>query len=343
MASTPSPLMRLELQADGENLNTWGQKLNTLFQLVEQSIHSGAEIDIPVNADVTLTSTNYVANQERRSVLRFTGTGWFTVTFSNKARKYLVINDTPGTITLSDGGTTVSLEAGERDIAITDGTDFEVMGFSTLNTTLTAYLLKTGGTLTGALSTNSNITMTGGAFTLAAAPTVDLHASTKKYVDDTAFASLSGVLPGQAGNSGKFLTTDGTIASWGVVDMSTLQPLDSDLTAIAALSTTAYGRSYLTRASPVSIDHTVSPYTAAYGQTLLVDTSGGAVTINLPAAVAGGSSIVVLDVGGAAGTNNITLDPNGAETISGEATVEIDQDYKGLTLYALAGSWGFKG
>jgi DnaJ-class molecular chaperone len=93
----------------------------------------------------------------------------------------------------------------------------------------------------------------------------------------------------------------------------------------------------------VSIDHTVSPYTAAYGQTLLVDTSGGAVTINLPAAVAGGSSIVVLDVGGAASANNITLDPDGAETISGEATVEIDQDHKGLTLYALAGSWGFKG
>jgi hypothetical protein len=98
------------------------------------------------------------------------------------------------------------------------------------------------------------------------------------------------VLPGQGGNSGKYLTTNGTIASWG--------ELDSDLTAIAALSTTAYGRSYLTRASPVSIDHTVSPYTAAYGQTLLVNSSGGAVTINLPAAVAGGSSIVVLDVGG---------------------------------------------
>ena len=335
MASTPSPLMRLELQADGENLNTWGQKLNTLFQLVEQSIHSGAEIDIPVNANVTLTSTNYVANQERRSVLRFTGTGGFTVTFSNKARKYLVINDTPGTITLSDGGTTVSLEAGERDIAITDGTDFEVMGFSTLNTQLANYLLKTGGTLTGALNTNSNITMTGGAFTLFAAPTLDLHASTKKYVDDTAFTAAGGNLPGQGGNSGKYLTTDGTVASWG--------ELDADLTAIAALSTTAYGRSYLTRASPVSIDHTVSPYTAAYGQTLLVNTSGGAVTINLPAAVAGGSSIVVLDVGGASSANNITLDPNGAETISGEATVEIDQDYKGLTLYALAGSWGFKG
>ena len=347
MASTPSPLMRLELQADGENLNTWGQKLNTLFQLVEQSIHSGAEIDIPVNANVTLTSTNYVANQERRSVLRFTGTGGFTVTFSGKARKYLVINDTPGTITLSDGGTTVSLEAGERDIAITDGTDFEVMGFSTLNTQLANYLLKTGGTLTGALSTDSNITMTAGAFTLAAAPTIDLHASTKKYVDDTAFTANAGVLPGQSGNSGKYLTTNGTIASWGVVDLTpylttaaaaaAYQPLDGDLTNIAALTTSAAGREQLilVRRNVAFAD---SPVTAAYGDDISCDSSGGAITINLPAAVAGRAPIIIR-AGASAVTNNITVEPDGAETILGETNLEINIKHFSASFAAKAGAW----
>jgi hypothetical protein len=326
MASTPSPLLRLELQADGENLNTWGQKLNTLFQLVEQAVHSGAEIDIPVEGDVTLTSTNYVANQERRGVLRFTGTGGYTITFSGKARKYLIVNDCAGTVTLSDGGATVSIEAGERDIAITDGTDFELMGFSTLNTQLASYLLKTGGTLTGALNTNSNITMTAGAFTLAAAPTADLHASTKKYVDDTAFTANAGVLPGQSGNSGKFLTTDGTVASWSAVDLSPY------LTIATAASTY---QAKLTRRNVTNAD---SPVTAAYGDDISCDTSGGAITINLPAAVAGNPEIVIR-AGADAVTANITVEPDGAETILGESNLVIDINYFAYSFAAKAGAW----
>ena len=348
MPSTASTRLRLEKMATGEKTNTWGTTQNaSQFDLLDEAV-AGVET-IALTGNHTLTSTNYASDEARNMGLRFTGSlgSGATITIPTVEKLYFVINDSGQTLTFSAGGTTGEVENGRRKWVACNATDVYVgedgADKEYVDQQDALRLALTGGTLTGALSTNSNITMTGGAFTLFAAPTVDLHASTKKYVDDTAFASLSGVLPGQGGNSGKYLTTDGTIASWGTVDLSTLQPLDSDLTAIAALTTTTYGRSYLTRASPVSIDHTVSPYTAVYGQTLLVDTSGGAVTINLPAAVAGGSSIVVLDVGGAAGTNNITLDPDGAETISGEATVEIDQDHKGLTLYALAGSWGFKG
>ena len=347
MTSTPTTRLRLNKQATGDNVNTWGSTLNgQVFDLLDEAV-AGVET-IALTGNHTLVSTNYVSDEARNLVLRFTGSlgSGATITLPAIEKAYFVLNDAGQTLTFSAGGVTGSVENGRRKWIASDGTDVYVSEDGAdkdyVDTQDALKLSLTGGTLTGVLATNSDITMTGGILTLAQAPSSDLHASTKKYVDDTAFASLSGVLPGQAGNAGYLLTTDGTVASW--LDGTTvLQPLDADLTAIAALSTTAYGRSYLTRASPVSIDHTASPYTAAYGQTLLVDTSGGAVTINLPAAVAGGSSIVVLDVGGAAGTNNITLDPDGAETISGEATVEIDQDYKGLTLYALAGSWGFKG
>jgi hypothetical protein len=358
MVSTPTTRLRLNKQATGDNVNTWGSTLNAqAFDLLDEAV-AGVET-IALTGNHTLTSTNYVPDQARNLVLRFTGSlgSGATITIPSIEKAYFVINDAGQTLTFSAGGVTGLVPNGRRKWIACDGTDVYVSEdgadkeyvdaeISAVNAALVASIATklnlTGGTLTGALSTNSNITMTGGILTLAQAPTSNLHASTKKYVDDTAFASLSGVLPAQAGNAGNFLTTNGTVAGW--LDATTvLQPLDSDLTAIAALSTTGYGRSYLTRANPISIDHTASPYTAAYGQTLLVNSSGGAVTINLPAAVAGGSSIVVIDVGGAANTNNITLDPNGAETISGEATVEIDQDYKGLTLYALAGSWGFKG
>jgi hypothetical protein len=334
MPSTASTRLRLEKMATGEKTNTWGTTQNAAqFDLLDEAV-AGVET-IALTGNHTLTSTNFVSDQARNMGLRFTGSlvSGATITIPTVEKLYFVINDSGQTLTFTAGGTTGVVENGRRKWVGCDATDVYVgedgADKEYVDAADALKLNLAGGTLTGPLI-------------LDAAPTIDLHASTKKYVDDTAFASLSGVLPGQGGNSGKLLTTNGTVASW--LDATTvLQPLDADLTAIAALSTTAYGRSYLTRASPVSIDHTVSPYTAAYGQTLLVNSSGGAVTINLPAAVAGGSSIVVLDVGGAANANNITLDPSGAETISGEATVEIDQDHKGLTLYALAGSWGFKG
>jgi len=47
--------------------------------------------------------------------------------------------------------------------------------------------------------------------------------------------SASG-LPDQTGNSGKFLTTNGTDISWGEVNLSAYQPVDGDLTAIADLT-----------------------------------------------------------------------------------------------------------
>jgi len=65
---------------------------------------------------------------------------------------------------------------------------------------------------------------------------------------DPIWAAAGSGLPTQTGNSGKFLTTDGTNASWATVDLSsylttasaasTYQPLDADLTSIAGLTGT---------------------------------------------------------------------------------------------------------
>jgi hypothetical protein len=63
---------------------------------------------------------------------------------------------------------------------------------------------KTGGTYTG---THNMV----GATVTVAAPTTGSNPATKTYADGLAFAT---VLPDQTGNSGKFVTTDGTTASW---------------------------------------------------------------------------------------------------------------------------------
>lgn len=75
-------------------------------------------------------------------------------------------------------------------------------------------------------------------------------------------------------------------------------------------------------ANPTAVAFAASPYTILAADTvLLVDTSGGAVEVDLPAvASSSGRTIVIKDEAGSAATNAITIDPNGAETLDGSAT-----------------------
>lgn len=65
-----------------------------------------------------------------------------------------------------------------------------------------------------------------------------------------------------------------------------------------------------------------------------VNSSGGAVTVNLPAAadVPAGKTFIIKDVGGQSDSNNITIDPAGSDIIDGAATYAMDHDKEGITL-----------
>ena len=339
MPSTASTRLRLEKMATGEKTNIWGTTQNAAqFDLLDEAV-AGVET-IALTGNHTLTSTNFVSDQARNMGLRFTGSlgSGATITIPTVEKLYFVINDSGQTLTFSAGGTTGVVENGRRKWVACNATDVYVgedgADKEYVDAADALKLNLAGGTLTGPLILN-------------AAPTIDLHASTKKYVDDTAFTANAGVLPGQGGNSGKYLTTNGTIASWGTVDLTpylttaaaaaAYQPLDSDLTNIAALTTSAAGREQLilVRRNVAFAD---SPVTAAYGDDISCDSSGGAITINLPAAVAGRAPIIIR-AGASAATNNITLDPSGAETILGEATLEINIKHFSASFAAKAGAW----
>ncbi|HET7637461.1 MAG TPA: hypothetical protein VFK47_01850, partial [Ktedonobacteraceae bacterium] len=51
-------------------------------------------------------------------------------------------------------------------------------------------------------------------------PTNSTDAATKTYVDTTSASAAAAILPSQTGNNGKYLTTNGTSASWGTVASS---------------------------------------------------------------------------------------------------------------------------
>lgn len=63
-----------------------------------------------------------------------------------------------------------------------------------------------------------------GATVTVAAPTLGSHPTTKTYADSLAFATA---LPNQTGNSGKFVTTDGTNASWAAIPAGAYQITNS--------------------------------------------------------------------------------------------------------------------
>lgn len=81
-----------------------------------------------------------------------------------------------------------------------------------------------------------------------------------------------------------------------------------------------------------------SPYTATIGEDVLVDASGGNVTVNLPAASGlSGQSIWVSKRDSS--VNTVTIDGNGSETINGNLTLVISSQYDAFELMSDGTNW----
>ena len=176
MASSYTTLLRLELQNPGENLNTWGSKLNAdTTALIDFAI--GGVTALALSGPVTLTTANGAADQARSATLNFTsGTGG-TVTIPAVSKVYQVRNNCSGNVVFTTGsGSTATVEPGNLATVICDGTN--------------CYRFADAADIATCL------------------------ASAKAYTDAAAFASASGNLPGQGGNAGKFLQTNGSTPSW---------------------------------------------------------------------------------------------------------------------------------
>ncbi|WP_416877973.1 hypothetical protein [Litorimonas sp.] len=119
MASTASPLLRLELQGAGENLNTWGAKLNaSALSLLEQAI--AATSAVVVDGATELTSKNYDTDEARSAVIKTTGTGG-TLTVPSTDKVYIFINGCSGDLVITAGGSSVTLGPGVSRTVVIDG------------------------------------------------------------------------------------------------------------------------------------------------------------------------------------------------------------------------------
>jgi len=103
MASTYTTRLRLEKQGTGENANTWGDKTNDTFDLLDEAIYGYAAKSVAGSSDVTLSNSNATSDESRQSVLEFTGTltGNINVLLPTVESRYIVYNNTAGSYTLT--------------------------------------------------------------------------------------------------------------------------------------------------------------------------------------------------------------------------------------------------
>ena len=116
MPSNYTTRLRLEKQADGENANTWGDRLNQqVIDMVDEAV-GGVVVVSTTGATTSLTASNGAADQARNAVLRIEGTlgSNSTIVIPSVEKLYVVDNQTTGgtyTVKLKTAATTTNVIA----------------------------------------------------------------------------------------------------------------------------------------------------------------------------------------------------------------------------------------
>ena len=129
MPSSWSSSLRFELQFTGENINLWGDKLNTVLAHADYAVAGFLTKALTGNA--ALTTANAGDDEARAAMVKFTGAGPFTVTLPSVSKAYLVWNACAAAITLTTGaGSAVTVDPGDIVQVACDGANVKTPGYA---------------------------------------------------------------------------------------------------------------------------------------------------------------------------------------------------------------------
>ena len=339
MASTYTPL-GVELMATGENAGTWGTKTNTNLNIIEQ-ISGGYKVQTlntsgaGANTTALTESDGSTGATVATRVIIFgavspeTISGNKIVTFPVGVENfYLIKNSTSGSYTVqlkaaSGSGATVTWA--------TDDKGWKLVYFDGVATNTGVYdvgfgaATSPGGSNTqvqfnnsGAFGGSANLTWDGSNLSIAAQGDLRLQDSTGgEYIAIQAPATVASnvtlTLPADDGDADQALVTNGS----GVLSWTTI----SGGTSWQAVKT--------------------STFTAVAGEGYFINTTGGAIEMDLPAGSIG-DEIAFVDYAGTFDTNALTIDQNGTEKIAGSTDpLTVSTERAANTLVYVDGTQGW--
>lgn len=129
MPSSYTTSLRLELQFTGENVNVWGDRLNTVITRTDKAI-AGLQT-IALTGNYTLTTSNTADDDARYAMLKFTGgAGPYTITIPSVTKQYRIWNASSATLTFTTGaGATVQVATSDIVDIFCDATNVKTIGY----------------------------------------------------------------------------------------------------------------------------------------------------------------------------------------------------------------------
>ena len=365
MASTYTSL-GIELMATGENAGTWGTKTNANLNLVEgitggyvvatlNAAGSGANTTALTVADGALTGTaqSRVIILGAESPQAITGNKIVTLPLDIE-NTYYIKNSTSGSYTVqlkyaSGSGDTLTWGTGDKGWKIVsasgnDGTNpdvYEVVAGGLPGGSNTQVQFNSSGAFAG----SSNLTFDGTDLTMASAKVSDLTntrvvtAGTSGALSDDAnlYFDSTGLNIGTSKEIRLQDNTGGQYIGMKAKDGTTSYTLTFPAATGSAdqiLTTNGSGQlSFVDNSGGTSWQAIkTTTYTAAAGEGIFANTSGGAWTLTLPSSPSIGDEVSVVDYAGTFDTNNLTIGRNGKNIQGSAADLTVATERAGFTL-----------
>lgn len=284
MASTYSPLLRIELIATGAQAGLWGNTTNTnLGTLIEQAIAGTASISVTAG-NVTLTENNGSSDQSRCMALLVTGSAGVSrnIVAPASSKLYIVSNTADAAVVLKTSTSTgLTIPSGITQFAYYNGTDFiavsqpydaDLKAIADLSTTGIIVRTGSGTATTRTITASTGITVTNGdgvagnpTIAVSTVPVANGGTNITSYTTGdliyasgtTTLSKLADVATGNALISGGV----GVAPSWGKVDLTThvsgVLPVANGGTGVT--SSTGYGSVVLSTSPTITSATLVTP------------------------------------------------------------------------------------
>ncbi len=178
----------------GSQIDTWGVTQNRTLDRQDEAINGA--LNLAINGDKSLIYANDLTDEAHYAAINITGGVGGRVILQPIQGIWFVKNGSVGNVTFTVGGTggTILLP-GTSTVVFCDGVNVHQLGF--------------GGPLKQYIDDGLN--------------------AERAYADSLAFETVSGQLPGQNGNAGRFLKTNGLTAGWAQVNITDIADLAAEL------------------------------------------------------------------------------------------------------------------